>query len=104
MRTTLDILRSVKRYMTAVLGPEWEVRMDYESSGIKYPFCRIRKVGPTLTAGDARVRQQTAVLVISCFAGPLATSEDAVVTAAGIEELLNHGLAEGVSQDRKSVV
>lgn len=70
MRTTWDSLRSVQRYVSEALGPNWEVSVSNDRGEFEYPYSRVSFVGDVLSAGPALYALLTQPMTISCHLEP----------------------------------
>lgn len=70
MRNEWDALRSVARYVSVALGPDWEVRFDDES--ISFPYARVDVIGGALYAGRAAIYDVTLPLALALYPDPAA--------------------------------
>lgn len=98
MRTTLDALRSLKRYASLVLGEDWEVRLDRGEGVITLPFCRVSKVGALLITGPSWETTDTQAFALHCTLPPEDSSEEAFVAALDAENTLHQGFRIGVGE------
>lgn len=96
MRTTVDALRSVKRYTAEVLGELWEVRLWSEQGTFRFPFARVAKTGPTSYASRRVATDVLQAMQIHCYPPPATTVELALEQASALQELLVEGFETGV--------
>jgi hypothetical protein len=92
VRSTFDALRSIRRYMSAILGDAWEVRGDNEQGTGRPPLALITRVGPTATAGSAHVVDMGMTVRIACYQGSFDSVELAQEAAFNVEEVLLRAL------------
>lgn len=100
MRTNLDALRSVKRYLAIALGEEYEVRLDREEGSITLPMASVALTGPATTEGPAWEKLVTQPLSIYVTPVPATSGEEALGLAAEIETVLYEAIAIGVDEGR----
>lgn len=96
MRTTADALRSLKRYVAATLGPEWEVRLPADDDVFHRPFCRVRTTTPGTIrmAGSLQVEYRQSFSIL-CYPIEQNDEEQARLEAARVEERLFQAIAVG---------
>lgn len=101
-RTNTDALRSVKRYVAAALGSEWEVRLSREEGAFDRPFARVWQVAGTTypLTGGRWLADVVQPFVISAYPVMGATPDDALISAQAVEELLYVAFRSGVADGR----
>jgi hypothetical protein len=68
MRTPLDSLRSVNRYIALALGPQWEVRLSSEKGTFNRPYARVIQVPSIELVIESWIASRMqAVYQIVCF-------------------------------------
>lgn len=94
MRTEVDILRSLKKYVALALGNDWEVRLTAEEGAFRRPFCRVAQATPAMTRveGARMVRSQQ---TFTLYAYPIekGTPDEARLEASRIEGVLLNAFA-----------
>lgn len=93
MRSSLDVLRSTKRW-TALLLPTYEVRLDSQIVG--HPMAVISQTTPITHGGRRFVADLSMGMRIAVYPGPQETEEAAVMAAGGVENTLFMGLRRSV--------
>lgn len=96
MRTPIDALRSVKRYVAVALGEEWEVRLDREEGAITLPFASVGFAGPSQTSGPAWETLMTQPVNIWLTPVPGTNGMEAQENAGKIEDSLWQAFRTGV--------
>lgn len=96
MRTTTDVVRSLNRYASEILGEEWEVRFAEAQETFERPFALVGPAGPALASGRATIRDMLLPATINCYPLPGEDPEDAMLKALEVDELLFRGLEQGV--------
>lgn len=101
MRTTTDGLRSVKRYVSLALGPDWEVRLSNEKGAFRRPFARVLLLpGITFPAQSFVVVKVIATMQIVAFPKRGVSPDASQLAAMDVVEQLwvafgGPGVAEG---------
>lgn len=100
MRTSIDALRSVKRYLAIALGDDWEVRLDREEGAITLPFASVAFSGQTLVSGPAHETLLTQPMSLYLTPVPGKDGIEAQMLAAEIEDILYEAFRVGVDEGR----
>lgn len=87
MRQPVDALRSVKRHVAANL-PDWEVRLADDDGSMQYPYALVAFVGPSLSTGNAIIREVTQPLTVYCYPEPAETFEKGLLQAEAVSDEL----------------
>lgn len=89
-RTSLDLMRSVQRYVASVLASPWDVRLAIENEEPQRPYALITKNGPALPVGafGAHTFRLQQAITVHLYAAEATSREEAELTAAGLEETL----------------
>lgn len=99
MRTPTDALRSLKKYVAASLGAEWEVRLEDEDGAFDRPFARVNPTDrATITMQGAYVRDYAQPFAVVCYTEPKLTPAEAGLEAGRVEELLITAFTVGTHQ------
>ena len=88
MRTVPDALRSLARFVSEVMGDEWEVRFAVEEGTFRRPFARVGLSGPTPMTGPAHSVDVIAPFAISLWPETGITPEESLFLALAVEERL----------------
>lgn len=99
MRSSLDVLRSAKKYVASVL-PEYEVRLSSEEGAWERPFCRVAFSTPILViphgARDVELRRTLSVV---CWPREAESAEAARLDAEALVERLLMAFAQGTHEE-----
>lgn len=96
MRSSLDVLRSAKKYVATVL-PEFEVRLSSEEGAWERPFCRVAWSTPTLVIPHgARMIECRRTLSVVAWPVEAESPDQARLDAEAITERLLMAFAQGV--------
>ena len=98
MRTNIDALRSMKRYMAEALGDEWEVRLDREEGALTLPLAVVMFSGPTLNTGPKFETMVTQPMSIYLTPVPASDGMEAQVLASEAEQILYEAFRVGVGE------
>ena len=100
MRTSIDVLRSLKRYSAIALGNEWEVRLLVEEGTFGRPTAQIGEAtGQTIT-GPAHTMDVIQTFVINAFPEPGTTVMESLINASATEEALVQAFRVGIDKGR----
>lgn len=105
MRTPTDALRSLKKYLSVALGPEWELRLTGEEGAFARPFARVgaatgfraRPHGPLLM-------DLTQPFSVVCHPVEKATPDEAALEAALTQQKLVRAFLVGAHTPAYRVV
>lgn len=106
MRTSLDVLRSMHRYLWRILEEdipplwkgeqrEWEIRFWGDESEFQFPFARVAAITPTTYSGSAVIRECTRTFAWHLYPVPMPTPEESLMEVERVEELLATALEQG---------
>lgn len=92
MRTPLDILRSVQRYLAVVLPEPWDIRIGIENETPERPYVLVTRNGPSLPVGayGAHTQRLQQPITVHAYLAEADSREVAEVEAAAMEGLLFH--------------
>lgn len=96
MRTSQDVLMSVKRYMALALGPEWEVRLWSDEGSFKPPLARVSESAPTQYDSRRVATDLTQAMQVHCYAHPKDTVSESLRDARAVQEKLTVAVEVGV--------
>lgn len=89
MRSEIDVLRSIKRYVSVVLGDAWEVRLWADQGSFAVPFARVvSSGGSSVVGGSAAFASQSLPVSVYCYLGESETEELAEIAGMGLRERL----------------
>lgn len=88
MRNELDAIRSLKRFVAAGLGAQWEVRLTNEDGSMTYPYSLVAPVGPTVSTTNGLIVEVTQPLTVYCYPAPSESFEKAARAAAETSDAL----------------
>lgn len=88
MRTAIDALRSMNRYIALALGDTWEVRLWTDDVKLPFPFARVTFAGPTLMTGPAMYADVTQPMVVHAYQEPQESVEAGIISALMVEDVL----------------
>jgi hypothetical protein len=97
MRTSTDVLRSMKRYVSLAFdaaGMPWEVRL--ESQITHAPLAIVTQTTPITQSNMRFVVQQSMGMRVACYPGPAVDEEAAVLMGGAIDDVLFGALRRGV--------
>jgi hypothetical protein len=100
MRTSIDILRSLKRYTAEALGDDWEVRLLSEEGTFSRPGAQVMEAGGQATTGPSHTMEHTQSFSIHAFPEPGGTVTQSMIFAAEAEEQLLIAFRVGVGEGR----
>lgn len=99
MRTKLDAMRSLARYISECLGEDWDVGVFAEQGTFSRPAVAVRTAGPMLTAGARHTLDNTLPVAIYAYPEEGESVEGGFTNAHAVEDLLwqafNVGIGEG---------
>lgn len=99
MRSQEDVLRSVGRWFSDVLGPAWEVRFAPEADTFKRPYCRVGFSGNRPNpSGPSHTTLQTRPLMAHLFPVVAETAEDATLQSLRLEEQIDRAVMVGAGR------
>lgn len=105
MKTSFDVLRSLKRYVAIALGEDWEVRLQVEEGTFIRPAAIITDTpGGQSIDGPRRAMDIVQTFSINAFALPGATVMDSLAAASEVEETLVHAFRVGVGEGKAARV
>lgn len=97
MRTSLDVLRSTKKYVGELALPDYNVRLASEEGTWERPFCRIGWSTPAVNASQGQLALQiTRTLNVVVWPAEAASGDEAVLVAEGVVEMLTLAFAVGL--------
>lgn len=101
MRSSWDVLRSAKKYLSEFVVPDYEVRLSSEEGAWERPFIRVAWVTPTLPRMLSGGRQVETRRTLSIVGWPEEVTEDdgpgaAVERAEALVEALTLGFMQGL--------
>lgn len=101
MRTSIDALRSLKRYVAVALGPDWEVRLQAEEGTFKRPQAIILEPpGGAQVTGSAHSSDLVQTFVVHIFPERGNTVMESLTGAADVEEIIFNAFRSGVGKGR----
>lgn len=101
MRTNLDALRSLKRYVALALPDPYEVVLAGDEASQSRPYASVKATGPALITGPAHTVDVAQPFAVYAYPMPADTPADSLVVAARIEEALNTAFALGIDKGRR---
>jgi len=105
MRTSFDVLRSLKRYVAIALGEEWEVRLQAEEGTFSRPAAIITDApGGQTIDGPRRAMDIVQTFSINAFPVPGPSVMESLEAAAEVEETLVHAFRVGVGEGKAARV
>lgn len=100
MRTSIDVLRSLKRYVSIALGDEWEVRLLVEEGTFQRPAAQVMEAtGQTLT-GPSHTFEAVQTFMVHAFPRSRDTVMESLVEAGKCEDALVRAFRIGVDKGR----
>lgn len=97
MRTNIDALRSLKRYVAASLGDAWEVRLSMDEGTFSRPQALIQAAGsPVNSQASRHAVDVVAPFVIYLYPESGSTHMESLINAGDAEELLFDAFHVGV--------
>lgn len=104
MRTSLDILRSLKKYVAQALGEKWEVRLLVEEGTFGRPAVQVMEAtGQTLT-GPSHITDVVQTFMIHAFPVKRSTVMESLIEAAEAEDILVRAFRIGIGEGRTARV
>lgn len=105
MRTSLDVLRSFKKYVSELVLPEYEVRLSSEEGSWERPFCRVAWTTP-IAVRHHGARQMECRRTMQIVAWPLEVDAEETLNptdaararAEEVTELMFQGFARGLHE------
>jgi len=89
MRTSVDALRSLKRYVASALGDDWEVRLSVDEGTFARPQALLQAAGsPVTLQGTQHTVDVQAPFVIYLYPESGSTHIESLISAGDAEELL----------------
>lgn len=112
MRTGVDALRSIQRYMWKALEDdvpplwqdeqrEWEIRLWATEGTFAFPFARVAAITPVTYQGSAGVRDATRTFAVHAYPVPLSDPEASIIEVERVEEILTIALETGFTYTDK---
>ena len=95
MRTAVDAIRSLKRYVSECL-PDWEVRLAEEQAAFRRPCVLVGPAGAERWSGPATRTDSVLPTSIHCYPEAGASPAEAMLGALGIAEALYQGFRVGI--------
>lgn len=106
MRTGVDVLRSLHRYVwkaledDVVMGPDgdsrdWEIRLWGSEGEFRWPFARVAAITPVTVSGPAVYREAARTFAVHLYPVPQGTAEDSVLEAERVEEIMTIAFETG---------
>lgn len=104
MRTSLDALRSMKRYVATSLGEAWEVRLLVEEGTFGRPAAQVMEAtGQTIT-GPHHTMSVVQTFMVHAFPVPGETVMESLIAAGEVEDNLVRAFRIGVDKGRAARV
>lgn len=101
MRTSLDVYRSLKRYVALALPDSFEVRLEVEEGTFQRPYAVIiQPPGGTNMSGTAQATDNVKTFVINVFPDKQGSVEESLFAASEIEKLLANAFRTGIAGGR----
>lgn len=100
MRTSIDIMRSLKRYVAEALGDEWEVRLQGEQGTFRRPAAQVIVATGQSITGPAQAMDMLQTFDIQVFPLPGETVMDSLINAGEAEDALVWAFRSGVGKGR----
>lgn len=97
MRSEVDALRSLAKYVYYALGDEWEVRLAFEEGTFKRPFARVGFAGRAVVSGPAHTIDVTQAFNVLCHPVEKTLADEALLEAGRIVGVLNRLFSVGIS-------
>ena len=100
MRTSIDVLRSLKRYVAEALGEEWEVRLLVEEGTFGRPAAQVMEAtGQTIT-GPSHTMDVIQTFMVHTFPVKGDTVMESLLAASEVEETMVRAFRIGVGEGR----
>lgn len=100
MRTSIDVLRSVKRYVAEALGEDWEVRLLVEEGTFGRPAAQVLEAtGQTIT-GPSHTMDVIQTFVVHAFPVKGDTVMESLLEASAVEDTFVRALRIGIGEGR----
>lgn len=100
MRSSVDVLRSLKRYVAQALGSEWEVRLLVEEGTFGRPAAQIMEAtGQTIT-GPSHSSDIVQTYMVHAFPEPGETVMESLLAASEVEEHLFEAFRIGIGEGK----
>ena len=100
MRTSVDILRSLKRYTAESLGDDWEVRLLVEEGTFKRPGAQVMEAGGQQITRPAHTMEVIQSFTVHAFPVPGNSVTESLLAAAEAEEELVLAFRVGVNDGK----
>jgi len=104
MRTSIDVLRSLKRYTAIALGEDWEVRLLQEEGTFSRPAAQVLQATGQQITGPHHAMDIVQTFSIHAFPEAGDTMESSLLAAAQAEELLVYAFRVGVDKGKAARV
>lgn len=112
MRTGVDALRSIQRYVWKALEDdvpplwqdkqnEWEVRLWATEGTFAFPFARVAAITPVSYQGSAVIREATRTFAVHTYPVPLSDPESSIMEVERVEEILTVAFETGFTYTDK---
>lgn len=95
MRRSIDVLRSLKRYVSLALGEEWEVNLVESEGTFSRPAARVIAATPQQVSGPRHRLDAIQTFSVNAFPVAGTTAEESLIAAAEVEETLLSSLRIG---------
>lgn len=100
MRTSHDVMRSLRRYVSIALGSDWEVRNWIDEGSFAPPIARVAESGPSSYSSRRVVTDVMKPVQIHCYQSPPDSASAARSDARRVEALLVRAIEVGVDLGR----
>lgn len=100
MRTSIDVLRSLKRYVAIALGEDWEVRLLVEEGTFGRPAAQVMEAtGQTIT-GPNHTMDVIQTYMVHAFPVKGSTVMESLLAASEVEDTLVRAFRIGIDKGR----
>lgn len=100
MRTQEDVLRSIRRYVSLVLGPTWQVRNWTDEGSFAPPLARVAPAGPATYRSRRVVTDIVLPVQVHFYLVPGDTVTEAMRSARLLTERVLGAIEIGIDQAR----
>jgi hypothetical protein len=104
MRTSIDTLRSLKRYTYEALGDSWEVRLLVEQGTFDRPGAQVLEASPQQITGPQNAMDIIQSFSIHAFPEPGVSVVDSLLKAGEAEDCLVRAFRMGIGEGHAGLV
>lgn len=98
-RSLEDARRSLKRFMSIVLGDDWEVRLEPEEGSFERPICVVRAVNAAVVSGPAHTTNYTRPFVLYLYPERFENVEQGQIRIDRLQQLILDAFLVGDQQN-----